>query len=194
MGICEPQDHSSVTKSSLPPVSREILFDLLHERDRSISSILDDDMNYKQPKIKHPTKEDLIVMDPLSDEFYDHWKTTAKNNSETYRSVFRCIPDKNGVYHFFFECLLMFWNLIKIILLNIFYLVTSWDEYKHFVPDQTKVPIGHVANSETPIDETVKKLNNIRGHLVEFPYEFLNKENLLGSVISNAVTPAEIFT
>ncbi|CAB4388903.1 unnamed protein product [Rhizophagus irregularis] len=167
LGICEPQDHSSVTKSSLPPVSREILFDLLHERDRSISSILDDDMNYKQPKIKHPTKEDLIVMDPLSDEFYDHWKTTAKNNSETYRSVFRCIPDKN---------------------------VTSWDEYKHFVPDQTKVPIGHVANSETPIDETVKKLNNIRGHLVEFPYEFLNKENLLGSVISNAVTPAEIFT
>lgn len=44
------------------------------------------------------------------------------------------------------------------------------------------------------IDETVEKLNRIRGHLVEFPYDFLNKEHLLGSVISNAVTPAEIFT
>ncbi|PKY56906.1 phospholipase D/nuclease [Rhizophagus irregularis] len=169
LGLCEPQDHSSVTKSSLPPGNREILFDLLHEKDESISSILDDDMNYKQPKIKHPTKEDLVVMDPLSDEFYNHWTTTAKNNSEAYRSVFRCIPDKN---------------------------VTTWDEYRHFVPDQTKVPIGHVANSEIPEEEIIKKLDNIRGHLVEFPYEFLNKENLLGSVNSHAnasVTPIEIF-
>jgi hypothetical protein len=45
-----------------------------------------------------------------------------------------------------------------------------------------------------PAEETIKKLNNIRGHLVEFPHEFLHKENLMGSVISNAVTPAEIFT
>jgi hypothetical protein len=82
-------------------VKRAILYDLLHERDSSISSIIDDDMNYKQHKIKHPTKEDLVVMDPLSDEFYERWTTTAKNNSETYRSVFRCIPDKNGSRHFF---------------------------------------------------------------------------------------------
>lgn len=82
-------------------MKRKILFGLLHERDRSISSILDDDMNYKQVKIKHPTKEDAVVMDPLSDDFYNYWKETAKNNTETYRSVFRSIPDKNGVYHFF---------------------------------------------------------------------------------------------
>ncbi|RIA88545.1 hypothetical protein C1645_725863 [Glomus cerebriforme] len=133
LGLCEPQDHSSVTKT----------------------------------KIQHPTKEDLIVMDPLSDTFYEHWTRTARNNSETYRSVFRCIPDKN---------------------------VTNWDEYKLFVPDSTKVPTGHVANLGISMEDTRKKLDNIRGHLVEFPLEFLHKENLMGSVISNAVTPAEIFT
>jgi hypothetical protein len=45
-----------------------------------------------------------------------------------------------------------------------------------------------------PIEEIIKKLDNIRGHLVEFPYEFLSKENLLGSVISIAGTPLEIST
>jgi hypothetical protein len=70
----------------------------------------------------------------------------------------------------------------------------SWNEYKNFVPDPTKIPTGHVANSEMTVEETRKRLDNIRGHLVEFPLEFLNKENLLGSVIQNAVTPAEIFT
>ena len=99
MGLIEPQDHSTVTKSSLPPVKPEMLFDLLHERDSSISSILDEDKNYiRASKIHHPTKEDKIVMDPLSDEFYDYWRKAAKINSDTYRSVFRCIPDKNGTY------------------------------------------------------------------------------------------------
>ena len=101
MGLTGRQDHSTVTKSSLPPVSREILFDLLNEKDRSISSIFDDNKNYTQPKTNHPTKEDKVVMDPLSDDFYSHWKNTAKYNSENYRSVFRCIPDKNGMRLFF---------------------------------------------------------------------------------------------
>ncbi|CAG8441424.1 6591_t:CDS:10 [Funneliformis caledonium] len=167
LGLCEPQDHSSVTKSSLPPMKPEVLFDLLRGRDESITEIIDDDMNYKQLKKKHPTKDDLVVMDPLSDEFYRYWQTTARTNSETFRSIFRCVPDKH---------------------------VTSWKEYTSFVPDPTKVRTGHVANSEISEEETREKLSVVRGHLVEFPLEFLSKENLMGSVIQNAVTPAEIFT
>ena len=102
MGLSEPQDHSSVTKSSLPPVKKEILFDMLKERDGSISSVLDENMNYREPKIQHPTKEDLIVMDPLSDEFYKYWTRVAKDNSDTFRTVFRCTPDKNGNVKFSF--------------------------------------------------------------------------------------------
>ena len=48
---------------------------------------------------KHFTKEDLAVMDPLSDDFYNYWSTTAQNNTEIYRSVFRCVPDDNGKYN-----------------------------------------------------------------------------------------------
>nr|CAG8445707.1 3808_t:CDS:10 [Entrophospora candida] len=112
-------------------------------------------------------KEDLILMDPLSDKFYDYWTSRANKNTEIYRSLFHCIPDDK---------------------------VTSWEEYKNFVPDQSKVPLGHIADTEASIDSVASQIENIRGHLVNFPTQFLKKENLLGSVISNAVTPAEIFT
>ena len=62
--------------------------------ERPVTSILDDPIPQKKPK--NSTKEDLVVMDPLSDEFYGYWQSVAHNNTETYRSVFRCIPDNNG--------------------------------------------------------------------------------------------------
>ena len=54
--------------------------------------------------------------------------------------------------------------------------------------------VGHVANPDACDVEVKKKLSNIRGHLVQFPTQFLNKENLMGNIISSTVTPAEIFT
>ena len=80
------------------------------------------------------------------------------------------------------------WNEI----INFFdFLVTDWEQYKKFAPDPTKMHVGHVANPDACDVEVKKKLSNIRGHLVQFPTQFLNKENL---IISNAVTPVEIFT
>ncbi|RUP33532.1 hypothetical protein BC936DRAFT_138556, partial [Jimgerdemannia flammicorona] len=38
---------------------------------------------------------DRLVEDPLSDEFYDRWTSTARRNTEAFRKVFRCVPD-NG--------------------------------------------------------------------------------------------------
>ncbi|CAG8605205.1 4974_t:CDS:10 [Funneliformis mosseae] len=167
LGLLETQDHSSITKSCLPPLRPENLYEA-HDKDESITSIIDNPASYFPPKHpKHPTKTDLVVMDPLSDEFYDYWRTTAHNNTETYRSVFRCVPDDN---------------------------VVDWEQYEKFVPDPARVQPCHVANSEATEEDVRKKLGNVRGHLVTFPTKFLNQENLLGSVISNAVTPAEIFT
>lgn len=103
LGLLETQDHSSITKSCLPPIKPEILYDLTVEEEKPVTSILDDPASFYPPKKpKHPTKEDLIVMDPLSDEFYDYWQSVARNNTETYRSVFRCVPDDNGELSFFF--------------------------------------------------------------------------------------------
>ncbi|RIA93447.1 hypothetical protein C1645_735559 [Glomus cerebriforme] len=166
LGLLELQDHSTVTKSCLPPLKPEALFELLHERDETVTSLLDDQISFQESK-KHSKKGNLVVMDPLSDEFYNFWLKTAQNNTETYRSVFRCVPDDN---------------------------VADWEQYKKFVPDPTKMYIGHVANPNASVEEVKKKLSNIRGNLVQFPTQFLNDENLLGSIISNAVTPSEIFT
>ncbi|CAG8464425.1 6353_t:CDS:10 [Acaulospora morrowiae] len=165
LGLIEHQDHSTLTKSCLPPLQPEILLDLLQDKDNKLGTLIDEQAS-KSPN-KHPTKHDLVVMDPLSDEFYAYWQTTANHNTDTYRSVFRCVPDDN---------------------------VVNWESYDQFVPDSTLVPTGHVANSKANLEEVKNKLSNIRGHLVNFPLHFLEGENLFGSVISNAVTPVEIFT
>lgn len=42
-------------------------------------------------------REDVVVMDPLHDEFYyDIWNKTAEKNTLVYRDVFRCVPDDTG--------------------------------------------------------------------------------------------------
>ena len=68
---------------------------MLHERDETITSLLD--LPQKNKSKGRPTK-DLVVMDPLSDEFYNYWSKTAQNNTEIYRSIFRCVPDDNGKF------------------------------------------------------------------------------------------------
>ena len=72
--------------------------------------------------------------------------------------------------------------------------VRTLEECRQFVPDPKTVPVGHVANTQASAEDVGEKLRKIRGHLVEFPLHFLEDENLLGSVIASAVTPAEIFT
>lgn len=50
-------------------------------------------------------REDVVVMDPLHDEFYyDIWNKTAEKNTLVYRDVFRCVPDDTGkaIYSFLF--------------------------------------------------------------------------------------------
>ncbi|CAG8593228.1 13349_t:CDS:10, partial [Racocetra persica] len=93
LGLIKPQDHAAVTESSLAPIQPDVLKELLHDRDASSTSILDELMTGSEPN--HPTKEDLIVMDPLSDEFYNYWQNIARNNTAIYRSIFKCIPDDN---------------------------------------------------------------------------------------------------
>lgn len=81
-----------MTESCLPPLKPEALFELLYEKDETATSLLDAQTN----EFKKCSTEELVFMDPLSDEFYNYWTQTAQNNTETYRSVFRCVPDDNG--------------------------------------------------------------------------------------------------
>ncbi|KAI8361792.1 hypothetical protein EDC96DRAFT_512537 [Choanephora cucurbitarum] len=106
------------------------------------------------------------VLDPL----YCHqglWNTTARNNTLIYRDLFRCVPDDT---------------------------VHTFEQHRRFLPDPNKVPHGHVANPELHGRDIRQRLEKIRGHLVQFPFDYLKDENMLGSLIRETVTPMIIFT
>ena len=75
LGLSNETDHEKVTTLSSPP---PIPFD---EQELS--------------------KDDHIVLDPISDEFYyNFWQQTATVNAEAFRTVFHCVPDETGSYNF----------------------------------------------------------------------------------------------
>lgn len=122
----------------------------------------------KQAGAQGSMTADQIVMDPLHDDFYERWwKPVARKNTEIFREVFHCVPDQT---------------------------VETWDDYRAFIPDTKKVMTGHVAMPDATVENVTERLQGITGHLVEFPTKFLSKENLLGSIVEEAVTPMEIFT
>ncbi|KAF9176906.1 hypothetical protein BGZ51_009416, partial [Haplosporangium sp. Z 767] len=97
----------------------------------------------KQDAAMNPKAAKEIVMDPLHDDFYESWwKRVAKTNTEIFREVFRCVPDNT---------------------------VETWDDYKAFVPDPKKVLTGHVAMPGATVENVTEKLQQVTGHLVEFP-------------------------
>jgi phospholipase D1/2 len=61
--------------------------------------------------------------------------------------------------------------------------VTNWEEYKTFYPDPSQIDIGHVHNPEMSVEEIRDHLADIKGHLVEFPYHFLENVDLQGESI-----------
>ncbi|KAG0058912.1 hypothetical protein BGZ90_004703 [Linnemannia elongata] len=123
----------------------------------------------EQAKAKEvPLTADQVVMDPLTDDFYEGWwNRVAKTNTQIFREVFHCVPDNT---------------------------VETWDQYKAFVPNSKKVMTGHVAMEGATVEIVTSKLQKVTGHLVEFPTKFLCQENLLGGAVESTVTPMEIFT
>ncbi|KAK4236652.1 hypothetical protein C8A03DRAFT_45392 [Achaetomium macrosporum] len=108
---------------------------------------------------------DRLVQDPLSREFLDLWRSTARRNTEIFSRAFHPVPNDE---------------------------VRTWEDYdrffsKHFVIPgepaeqaqegykQGKVDYGHVVREEFPggVDELKEWLSGIRGTLVEMPLQFL---------------------
>ncbi|GAA5809595.1 hypothetical protein MFLAVUS_003006 [Mucor flavus] len=120
-------------------------------------AVTDDMMPLPIPQIdSFDSEEDQIVEDPLCDETLAMWNMTAKTNTEAFREVFHCVPDDT---------------------------VTNWEEYKSFYPDPSEIEIGHVHDPEMSVNDIRDHLGNIRGHLVEFPYHFLEGIDLQGESI-----------
>jgi phospholipase D1/2 len=111
------------------------------------------------------SRADRLVEDPLSGDFLDLWRSTARRNTEIFSRAFHPVPNDE---------------------------VRTWEDYdrffsKHFVIPgepaeqaqegykQGKVDYGHVVRENFPggVDELKDWLSGIRGTLVEMPLQFL---------------------
>ncbi|KAJ1956772.1 hypothetical protein IWQ62_005230 [Dispira parvispora] len=141
----------------------------------SVSRALSTSSKEKRPLDHNSTKSTAqftsdqataIVMDPLSELFFmEHWVSTARRNTETFRKVFHCVPDDT---------------------------VKSWTQYREFMS------LSHLAGR--PVmrgvthEQILRILEQVRGHLVVFPLDFLREENLSAAVISaELVLPVKVF-
>lgn len=86
-----------------------------------------------------------FVADPLGDEVWDLWTTQATTNTEIYRQLFRADPDDH---------------------------ITSFEDYDGFAPKKS-IKQGHLHDKFIPVEEVRKKLDQVRGHLVWMPLDFL---------------------
>ncbi|KAI9276308.1 hypothetical protein BY458DRAFT_433755 [Sporodiniella umbellata] len=66
---------------------------------------------------------------------------------------------------------------------HVFHCVPDDTEYKTFYPDPSQTDIGHVRDPEMSVEEIREHLGEINGHLVEFPYHFLEGVDLQGESI-----------
>jgi phospholipase D1/2 len=108
---------------------------------------------------------DVLVADPLLEEFLSLWRSTARTNTEVFTKVFHPVPSDQ---------------------------VRNWEEYdsffsRHFIAPGTskedaekqraegRVDYGHVVREEFPggVGEVKEWLSRVRGTLVEMPLQFL---------------------
>ncbi|KAF8305767.1 phospholipase D/nuclease [Clavulina sp. PMI_390] len=87
-----------------------------------------------------------LVVDPLSDDFFDHWNAQAKSNTEIYQELFHTVPSNS---------------------------VKNWDAMKTWLP---VVKPGHLADPSVSHDTLEARLTNVKGHLVEAQLDFLIEE------------------
>lgn len=72
--------------------------------------------------------------------------------------------------------------------------VHSAEQHRQFIPDPTRVLQGHIAEPwKYSAKEVQAKLNEIRGHLVQFSTEYLKNTNMTASVMQEAIPPV-VFT
>ncbi|RFU28448.1 hypothetical protein B7463_g7885, partial [Scytalidium lignicola] len=106
------------------------------------------DPNAQPPDVPNDPHEDQtyeFVADPLSDNLWDMWTKRASVNTDTFRELFHADPDNH---------------------------VKSFQDYDRFLPPRG-VKAGHIFNMMMKPEEVRAKLDQIKGHLVWMPMDFL---------------------
>ncbi|OTB10016.1 hypothetical protein K445DRAFT_323413 [Daldinia sp. EC12] len=91
-----------------------------------------------------------FVEDPMSDPLWDMWTTNATKNTEMFRHLFHADPDDH---------------------------VKTFEDYNTFLPPKG-VKAGHIFDRFLPPDEIRAKLDQIKGHLVWMPLDYLKDANM----------------
>ncbi|VUC22019.1 unnamed protein product [Clonostachys rosea] len=86
-----------------------------------------------------------FVEDPLGDELWEMWTTQADTNTKLFRHIFHADPDDH---------------------------IKDFDDYDRYLPPRG-VKAGHVFDQFLPPEDIRNKLDQIKGHLVWYPLEFL---------------------
>ncbi|KAI2641249.1 phospholipase D/nuclease [Xylaria nigripes] len=86
-----------------------------------------------------------FVEDPLSDELWEQWTTNATKNTVIFRHLFHADPDDH---------------------------IRTFDDYLTYLPPKGVHP-GHIFDRFLPPDDIRKKLDEVKGHLVWMPLDYL---------------------
>ncbi|CAK3806272.1 Phospholipase D1 [Lecanosticta acicola] len=134
------------------------------------------------------SREDQVVVDPLSSDFDNLWKTTAAENTKAFAKVFHPVPDDS---------------------------VRTWKQYdayyeRFFKPEEAKNEgkemqrpstwkWGHVVREEfSPgaqgLSEVKEILSKVRGNLVEMPLMFLKEEDIAKEGLGLNALTEQVYT
>ncbi|KAK5634057.1 hypothetical protein RRF57_009771 [Xylaria bambusicola] len=91
-----------------------------------------------------------FVEDPMSDELWEQWTKSATTNTMTFRHLFHADPDDY---------------------------VKTFDDYNLYLPPKGVKP-GHIFDRFIPPQDIREKLNQIKGHLVWMPLDYLKDANM----------------
>lgn len=124
--------------------------------DNSPNDPADNDESYK------------FVEDPLSEDLWKMWTENATTNTEVFRHLFHADPDDNG-----------WWLLVAIAMTAVltWEIVKSFEDYDVFLPPKG-IKAGHIFDRFLPPEDIRKKLDQIKGHLVWMPLDFLKDANM----------------
>lgn len=110
-----------------------------------------EDPNAQPPDVCGNVEEDpdseeaRLAEDPLSDELWSQWTAQATTNTDIFRELFRADPDDN---------------------------IKTFEDYDQFTPRKERLQ-GHLHDPYRPVEDVRRKLDEIRGHLVWMPLDFL---------------------
>ncbi|KAI0837866.1 phospholipase D/nuclease [Hypoxylon sp. FL0890] len=91
-----------------------------------------------------------FVEDPMSDDLWNMWTSNATTNTEVFRHLFHADPDDH---------------------------VKTFNDYNTFLPPKG-VKAGHIFDRFLPPDDIRRKLDQIKGHLVWMPLDYLKDANM----------------